>query len=109
MVLTRGDGVPVVLGAIAIDLARLGSERRAEVLAETVPFGHIVAEAFADPDALLRVACDPFIADALGLDGFHGWLYGRRRTLTDGAGTVATIVEILAPEPARMRVGRTGS
>ena len=100
VVLVRGDGVPVVLGAIAIDLARLTSERRAKVLAETTPFGHILA-AVADPDALLRVACDPFIAAALDLDGFDGWLYGRRRTLTDARVTVATIIDILAPDAGR--------
>jgi chorismate-pyruvate lyase len=109
VVLTRGDGVPIVLGAIAINLARLTKERRAEVLAEATPFGHILADAVADPDALLRVACDPLIADALGLDGFAGWLYGRRRTLSDATATIATVVEILAPEHPRARVGRTGS
>jgi chorismate-pyruvate lyase len=111
VVLARGDGVPVVLGAIAIDLARLAPDRRAEVLAETVPFGHILASAVADPDALLRVACDPFIAAALALPNPQGWLYGRRRTIADHAGaTIATVVEILAPEsePSE-RVSRTGS
>ncbi len=99
IVLVDGDGVPVALGAIEIDLARLAPDRRAEVLAETVPFGHILARAVADPDALLRVACDPFIAVALGLRGFDGWLYGRRRTVVDVAGSpIATVVEILAPE-----------
>jgi hypothetical protein len=59
---------------------------------------------------LLRVACDPFIGAALDVAGFDGWLYGRRRTLADARGaTIARIVEILAPEPARLRVGRTGS
>jgi hypothetical protein len=73
--------------------------RRAEVLAETVPFGHILATAVADPDAFLRVVSDPLIAAALQLSSIGGWLYGRRRTVGDDAGaTVATIVEILAPD-----------
>jgi chorismate-pyruvate lyase len=111
VVLARADGVPVVLGAIAIDLARLAPDRRAEVLAETIPFGHILASAVADPDALLRVACDPFIAEALALPEADGWLYGRRRTIRDAAGAaIATVVEILAPEPEpSARVSRTGS
>jgi hypothetical protein len=103
--------VPVVLGAITIDLARLAPDRRAEVLAETVPFGHILASAVADPDALLRVACDPVIAAALALPRPEGWLYGRRRTIRDAAAApIATVVEILAPEsePSE-RVSRTGS
>ena len=109
VVLVRGDGVPVVLGAIEIDLARLAPDRRAEVLAETVPFGHILASAVADPDALLRVACDPFIAAALALPRARGWLYGRHRSVGDADGaTIATVVEILAPERPE-RVSRTGS
>src|SRR6185436_9019455 len=103
IVLVRGDGVPVVLGAIAIDLDRLTPALRAEVLAEEVPFGHILATATATarPDALLRVQCDAFIADALELSPRRDLqLYGRRRTLVDAEGaTMATVVEILAPEP----------
>lgn len=107
VVLVRGDGVPVVLGAIAIDLGRLAPAVRADVLAETVPFGHLLANAVAHPDALLSVACDRFIADALALPDHDLHLYGRRRTLTDASGAViATILEILAPEPERLaRVG----
>lgn len=113
VVLVRGDGVPVVLGAIEVDLARLSPATRAEVLAEAVPFGHILADAEATPDALLRVACDEVIAAALALPPPRGdaWLFGRRRTLIDVAGaTVATIVEILAPEsPPCIRAHGTGS
>jgi chorismate-pyruvate lyase len=103
VVLVRGDGVPAVLGAIAIDLARLAPAVRADVLAEAVPFGHLLANAIAHPDALLRVACDPFIAEALALSDHDVHLYGRRRTLTDATGAViATIMEILAPEPEQL-------
>ena len=111
VVLVRGDGVPLVLGAIAMDLARLAPVARAAVLAESVPFGHILGSALADPDALLRVRCDTMIADALALTRAGGWLYGRRRTVSDASGaTVATIVEILAPQPGpRVRVRGTGS
>jgi chorismate-pyruvate lyase len=110
IVLVRSDAVPVVLGAIEIDLARLTPPTRAAVLAETVPFGHILAGATARPDALLRVACDTTIAEALALTRFEGPLYGRRRTLVDDIGaTVATILEILAPGPANeTRVSKTG-
>ncbi len=98
VVLVRGDGVPVVLGAIEIDLGRLPAVMRAAVLAENVPFGHIFATAHAAPDALLKVTCDAWIGEALGLNDHGGWLYGRRRTLVDERGAVvATIVEILAP------------
>lgn len=103
VVLVRGDGIPVVLGAIAIDLRRLAPAVRAEVLAETVPFGHLLANASAHPDALLSVACDRFIADALALSERDVRLYGRRRTLTDASGAViATILEVLAPEPEQL-------
>ncbi len=107
VVLVRADGVPAVLGALVIDLGRLPPAVRAGVLAETVPFGHLLGNAVARPDALLRVACDRFIADALGLLDHDAHLYGRRRTLTDGSGgVIATILEILAPEPKRLaRVG----
>jgi hypothetical protein len=107
VVLVRGDGVPAVLGAIAIDLARLAPALRAAVLGEVIPFGHLLANASARPDALLRVACDRFIADALALPDHDLHLYGRRRTLTDASGAViATILEVLAPEPKRLaRVG----
>jgi chorismate-pyruvate lyase len=110
VVLVRGDGVPVVLGAIEIDLARLPAELRSDVLAEAVPFGRLLADAFAPPDALLRVACDRFIADALQLPRRDLGLYGRRRTVADASGaTIATIVEILAPSPSESAaIGRTG-
>ncbi len=99
VVLVRADGVPVVLGAIAIDLGRLSPALRAEVLAEETPFGHILATATAKPDALLRIGCDAFIAEALALPSRHDvQLFGRRRTLVDASGvTLATILEILAP------------
>ncbi|MCC6765553.1 MAG: hypothetical protein IT293_12910 [Deltaproteobacteria bacterium] len=112
VVLARADGVPVAMGAIAMDLARLDARTRAAVLAEDVPFGHILGDAIAEPDALLRVACDASIAAALELEaGAPGWLYGRRRTIRDAAGApIASVVEILAPEsPPRVRARRTGS
>lgn len=107
VVLVRGDGVPAVLGAIAIDLGRLSPAVRADVLAETVPFGHLLGNAIARPDALLRVGCDRFLAGALALSDHDRHLYGRRRTVTDASGaTIATILEILAPEPKPLaRVG----
>jgi chorismate-pyruvate lyase len=110
IVLVRSDGMPVALGAIEIDLARLAPAWRAEVLAETTPFGHIVAVS-AQPEALFRVACDDLVGDALSLRDRGRWLYGRRRTLVDDAQvTLARIVEILAPEPAHLeRLRRTGS
>ena len=107
IVLLRGDGAPVALGAIEIDLARLPAAMRADVLAETVPFGRIFVTAHARPDALFRVACDAALRAALALDGFDGWLYGRRRTLVDERGaTVATIVDVLAALSADHAVAR---
>ncbi len=111
VVLVRGDGVPVMLGAIEMNLARLAPALRAEVLAESVPFGRLLGGAIADPDALLRVRCDAAIAAALELPRTGGWLYGRRRTVADADGAaIATVVEILAPEPPpRVRSRGTGS
>ena len=98
VVLVGADDVPVLLGAIAVDLARLPPALRAAVVAERVPFGHIVANGMARPRALLRIACDASIATALALPIGEQCLYGRRRTVVDErAALVATIVEILAP------------
>src|SRR5690606_17420904 len=107
VVLVRADGTPAVLGAIAVDLGRLPPAARAGVLAETVPFGRLLGDVVAHPDALLRVRADRFIADALALPAHGAHLWGRRRTVTDAAGAVlATSVDILAPEPKRLaRVG----
>jgi chorismate-pyruvate lyase len=108
IVLVRGDDVPVVLGAIAVDLARLSPALRAAVVAERVPFGHIVAQGMVHPDALLRIACDAPIAAALELPAEVTWLYGRRRTVVDEhAAVLATIVEILAPARERERSSRS--
>lgn len=111
IVLVRGDGMPVVLGAIEIDLARLTPARRSQVLDEETPFGHIVADATARPEAFLRVAADPLIAAALALGDEPEWLYGRRRTLVDADGTTfATIVDVLAPDrDPSAQAARTGS
>jgi len=110
IVLVRRDGVPVVLGALALDLTRLSPSLRAAVLAEEVPFGHILATATAKPDALLRVVCDALIADALALSPRRDLqLYGRRRTLVDASGAIfASIVELLPPEPPST-ASKTGS
>ena len=111
VVLVRGDGSPVVLGAIVVDLARLAARERAAVLAEAVPFGHILSNAVAAPDALLRVAGDAAIAAALGISPASDALYGRRRTIRDASGAViASVVEILAPESSvRVPARSTGS
>lgn len=111
IVLVRGDGVPVVLGAIEIDLARLAPALRAQVLDESLPFGHILANTAAHPDAFLRVTADPLIAAALEITGEEASLYGRRRTVLDAEGAiVAAIVEVLAPDRApTTRAARTGS
>jgi len=109
IVLVRGDGVPVVLGAIEMDLGRLAPDERTAVLAEATPFGHIVAGAVTTPDALLRLACDGDIAVVLAIPTGPGWLYGRRCTLADPSGAmVARVVEVLAPDPPP-RVRNTGS
>ncbi|MCC6846897.1 MAG: hypothetical protein IT294_00240 [Deltaproteobacteria bacterium] len=106
VVLVRGGGVPVALGAIVVDLARLDARERAAVLAEAVPFGHILRGASSEPDALLRVARDATIASAFEIEpSADEWLYGRRRTIrgADG-GVIATVVDILAPDsPPRAR------
>lgn len=99
IVLVRADGVPVVLGAIEVDLTRLPPAARAEVLRERVPFGHVLGDALGTPEVLLRVRPDSLIAAALGITDAAEPLYGRRRTLRDADGSlVATIVELLAPD-----------
>jgi hypothetical protein len=107
VVLADPEGVPVLLGAIAVDLARLPPAARAAVVAERLPFGHIVTSGMTKPAALLRIGCDASIAAALDLPGDDGWLYGRRRSVIDErAATVATIVDVLAPIPTRRGVCR---
>jgi chorismate-pyruvate lyase len=110
VVLVRGDGSPALLGAIELDLARLPAATRAAVLAETAPFGHVFPAAHARPDAIFRVACDAQMRAALGLDGYDGWLYGRRRTLVDERGAVvATIVDVLAARTEQARSSRANA
>jgi chorismate-pyruvate lyase len=104
VVLVDTDDVPVLLGAIAVDLARLPPAMRAAVLAERVPFGHIVAHGMTRPSALLRIACDAAMATALELPAGEAWIYGRRRAVLDESGAVtATIVDVLAPVRERAR------
>jgi chorismate-pyruvate lyase len=98
------DDAPVLLGAIAVDLARLPPAVRAAVLAERQPFGHVVTTGMTKPSALLRIAPDAALTAALRLpaDAAGAWLYGRRRTVIDErAAVVATIVDVLAPIPIR--------
>ena len=98
------DDAPVLLGAIAVDLARLPPAVRAAVLAERLPFGHVVTTGMTKPSALLRIAPDAALTAALQLpaDVAGAWLYGRRRTVIDErAAVVAAIVDVLAPIPTR--------
>jgi chorismate-pyruvate lyase len=98
VVLVGSDDVPVLLGAIAVELARLPPAVRTVVVAERVPFGRIIATGMMRPSAFLRIACDAPIARALMLPAGTAWLYGRRRTVIDErAAVVATIVDILPP------------
>ncbi len=109
IVLVRGDGVPVVLGAIEVDLTRLTPLARAEVLRERLPFGHVLGDALGQPEAFLRVRPDSVMAAALVITADGEPLYGRRRTLLDAdRAVVATIVELLAPDRAPTPIRRDG-
>jgi chorismate-pyruvate lyase len=109
IVLVRGDGVPVVLGAIEVDLTRLTPAARVEVLRERLPFGHVLGDARGHPEAFLRVRPDPLIAAALAITADGEPLYGRRRTvLGAGGAVVATVVELLAPERTPSPIRRDG-
>ena len=102
------EDVPVLLGAIAVDLARLPPAVRGAVVAERSPFGRVVTAGMQKPSVLLRVAPDTSIAAALQLTVGDAWLYGRRRTVVDErAAVVATIVDVLAPMPTRRGVCRS--
>ena len=103
VVLVDRADVPVLLGAIAVDLARLPPAVRAGVVEERLPFGRVFTTGMPRPGVLLRIAADASIAAALRLPAVDGaWLYGRQRSVIDErAAAVATIVDVLAPIPIR--------
>ncbi len=94
----------VEFGAIQIHLDRFPEEARQEILKERYPLGHILKDFnigyLSRPQAFIRIASDPTIADLLKLSGAHT-LFGRRNTLFNPAGKpLAEIVEILPPASA---------
>ena len=103
VLLRSADAAPLALGAIKVDLAPLPPDVQAAVLAEVEPFGRIVRNGTTLRARLFRIVPDPSITQALGIMNGE-WLYGRRRTLVDEhGGTLASIVEILAPQPRGAR------
>lgn len=100
-----GTEKPVEFGAIKINLDRFPPPARQLVLDERWPLGHILKDCgvvyTSHPKVFLRIASDKLINSVLGLTGAHV-LYGRRNTLSDGAGhPLAEIVEILPPTARR--------
>jgi chorismate-pyruvate lyase len=96
-----GTNQPVEFGAIKINLHRLSTKARAQILEEKLPLGHILAELriphASRPKGYLRIASDLLINDVLSLNGAQV-LYGRRNTLFDPQDhPLAEIVEILPP------------
>jgi chorismate-pyruvate lyase len=101
VVLLTAEGKPVEFGAIKINLTLFPSPARAQILAESIPLGTLLAEYHVThtsrPKAFLRLASDDFINTAFKLQGQH-WLYGRRNTLWNpDQRPLAEIVEILPP------------
>jgi hypothetical protein len=99
VLLTDKSNKRVEFGAIKVILDLFPSSARREILEERLPLGALLAkykiEHFSRPKAFLRVHCDDFIAEALGLTG-NPVLYGRRNTLSDpDMRPLAEIVEIL--------------
>lgn len=93
---------PVEFGAIKINLLLFPPAARRQILEESLPLGHVlrvhqIAHA-SRPKAFLKIQADPFICDALQLDGTLPVLYGRRNTITDPMRhSLAEILEILPP------------
>ena len=101
LLVTDKDERPVEFGAIKINLALFTPAVKADILAERLPLGHILAEHgvlhTSRPKAYLRVQSDAFINSALGLTTAHT-LFGRRNTHWDPQQRpLAEIVEILPP------------
>jgi chorismate-pyruvate lyase len=102
-VVLRTDDIDerVEFGAIKIFLNLFPEAARAEILAERLPLGSILAkhriEHSSRPKCFLRTESDELINSALNLQGHH-ILYGRRNTLSNPDGhPLAEIVEILPP------------
>ncbi len=101
VLLLDGSDQPVEFGAIKIDLDLVSQTVREQILAEKLPFGHILAANQVPhrsrPSAFLRLASDALINDALKLSGAQV-LFGRHNTLLDPQDRpLAEIVEILPP------------
>ena len=92
----------VEFGAIKIFLNLFPAAARADILAERLPLGSILAkyriEHTSRPKCFLRIESDELMNRALGLNGNPVVLYGRRNTLSTPEGhPLAEIVEILPP------------
>ena len=101
VLLLDASGAPVEFGAIKINLNLFPQNVQAEILAEKLPLGHLLAEHrlihSSRPDAFLRVASDDLINTALHLSGAQV-LFGRHNLLLDSQERpLAEIVEILPP------------
>jgi hypothetical protein len=99
-----GSNRAVEFGAIKIHLDRFPDDARQEILRERYPLGRILKdfaiEYLSRPQAFIRIASDPTIADLLKLSGAHT-LFGRRNTLFNPDGhSLAEILEILPPANA---------
>jgi hypothetical protein len=105
IVLTAADGLIVEFGAIKIYLDRFPPAAAAQVIEMKQPLGAILRTEgvvhASHPAGYFEVRSDAVIDAALGLDGPRT-LYGRRNELLDGfGGTLARVIEILPPNPAK--------
>lgn len=105
VLVTDDDARRVEFGAIKIYLALFPRAARAEILAEKLPLGTILAKYriphTSRPKAFLKVHSDALVNRALGLTGSH-LLCGRRNTLSNPEQqALAEIVEILPPASAQ--------
>lgn len=100
------DQRPVEFGVNRIRLDRFAPRERRLILDEYVPLGRILhlgrVPHRGGPRAFLKVWADDLMRRALGLSR-PVLLYGRRNTIANPAGEpLSEIVEILAPDPARL-------
>ena len=100
--LSDQDNKPVEFGAIKISLLLFPNIARREILEERLPLGSLLArhriQHTSRPKAFLKIVSDPFINQALNIEG-QQTLFGRRNTLFDTQGRpLAEIMEILPPD-----------
>lgn len=100
IVLRRPDGAIVQYGIVRIDLAAIGPNEAAAILAKSAPLGRILVSAGVLCDVqrveLLRIEAGPHLRERAGLGAT---LYGRVAEITVAGRPAIELLEVVAPAP----------